>query len=123
MDILTKELCGKIPHIYSNEKKKPEDIKVIIKFFTPWSHWYWYATKAEGIGADYESVSLTSDTNLEDLLDVRFFGFVAGDFPELGYFSLEELKALNGPYGLKIERDIHFGFEHTLKEVMDKHKE
>ena len=120
MELLIKELCEKLPALYSNEKKKPEDVKIIVKFFTPWSHWTWYATEACGI-TESEEIPLTFVSDkYKELLDVRFFGFVAGDFPELGYFSLNELKSVNGPYGLKIERDLHFGFEHTLKEVMDK---
>lgn len=37
-----------------------------------------------------------------------FFGFVDGDFAELGYFSLKELKANRGLLGLPIERDRSF---------------
>ena len=121
MDLLTKEICQKIPALYSQEEKKPEDVKIIVKFFTPWSHWTWYATEAGGVKNNEDYVPLSECYNdLESYADVTFFGFVAGDFPELGYFSLNELKSVNGPMGLKIERDLHYGFDHTLKEVMDK---
>jgi len=120
MDLLTKEICQKIPALYSQEEKKPEDVKIIVKFFTPWSHWTWYATEADGFDNNGDIVSLATLPNWKELQDVRFFGFVAGDFPELGYFHLRELESVNGPFGLRIERDLHYGYEHTLKEVMDK---
>lgn len=59
-----------------------------VKFFTPDANWTWYATEFDG----------------ED----RFFGFVVGPFPELGYFSLQKLKAIRGPLGFKIERDMYW---------------
>ena len=37
-----------------------------------------------------------------------FFGWVYGDYPELGYFSLSELASVHGPYGLPVERDTGF---------------
>ncbi len=29
-------------------------------------------------------------------------------FPELGYVSLAELQSVRGPFGLQVERDLHF---------------
>jgi hypothetical protein len=100
MKLLTKEIKEKLPQLYSQEKKTPEQVKVIVKFFTPWTNWTWYATEFDG--------------------DDQFFGFVRGLDAELGYFSLSELKRIKGPGGLKIERDLYFGEEHTLAEVMVK---
>lgn len=37
-----------------------------------------------------------------------FFGFVDGDVPELGDFSLRELLSTRGKWGLPIERDLYF---------------
>jgi hypothetical protein len=37
-----------------------------------------------------------------------FFGLVKGFEHELGYFSLLELEEISGPFGQKIERDLHF---------------
>ena len=86
MQLLTKELQTKLPPLYACENNN--DPMVICKFFTPWSKWTWYGIEFDG----------------ED----RFFGYVVGDYNELGYFSLSELKWIEGPYGLKIERDMHF---------------
>jgi hypothetical protein len=63
--------------------------EVVVKFFTPWSNWTWYATEFDG----------------KD----EFFGLVDGFEKELGYFYLSELESLSGPFGMKIERDLHFG--------------
>lgn len=35
-------------------------------------------------------------------------------FPELGYVSLDELGAVKGPFGLGIERDLHFRAKATI---------
>jgi len=97
MMLLTKELRGKLPPLYANEKKKPEETPVIVKFFDPCGSYTWYATEFDG-----------KDT---------FFGFVRGHDNELGYFSLGELQAYKGKqFGLGIERDMYFG-KHTLAEV------
>tara|TARA_R100000656_G_scaffold121158_1_gene95923 strand:+ start:1285 stop:1608 length:324 start_codon:yes stop_codon:yes gene_type:complete len=37
-------------------------------------------------------------------------------FPELGYVSLEEIKAVKGPFGIGIERDMGFRPNKTLAE-------
>lgn len=86
MKLLTVAIRKQLPPLYSQQEV--EDPKVICKFFTPWTKWTWYAIEFDG----------------EDL----FFGWVEGHDKELGYFSLAELESLNGPFGLKIERDLHF---------------
>ena len=84
--LLTRQQLTKLPALYSQENN--EDPMVICKFFTSWTSWTWYGIEFDG----------------KDL----FFGYVAGDFPELGYFSLSELKDLKGPMGLSIQRDMYF---------------
>ena len=42
------------------------------------------------------------------VIDIMFFGFVDGMDSEWGYFSLEELESIRGPFRLKIERDLYF---------------
>ncbi len=77
---------NKIPMLYEAEEVK--DPIVHAKFFVPWGSWTWYATEYDG----------------EDLC----FGLVDGHEVELGYFSLAEMEEIEGPGGLKIERDLHF---------------
>lgn len=87
-DLITKAELDKLPLLYSSEETPLEDKMVYYKFFTPWSHWTWYAMESDG--SHY------------------CFGFVEGDEGELGYFSLRELAKVKGPFGLKIERDKFF---------------
>jgi hypothetical protein len=83
------ELKAQIPKLYSQEGNK--DPTVYMKLFTPWTNWTWYITEGEDRDGDY-----------------LMFGYVIGHEREWGYISLNELKAVKGPMGLKIERDIHF---------------
>ncbi|MGA9771375.1 MAG: DUF2958 domain-containing protein [Blastocatellia bacterium] len=64
---------------------------VYAKWFTPWSSWTWFITEGEDRDGDY-----------------LMFGYVIGQEKEWGYVSMNELKAVKGPMGLEIERDIHF---------------
>jgi hypothetical protein len=84
--LLTKALRKQLPPLNANESEA--DPKVICKFFYPDFSWTWYAIEFDG----------------EDL----FFGFVDGDFPELGYFRLSELTSNRGKLGMSIERDRYF---------------
>ncbi len=87
MELLPEEVRKQLPPLYSQEYE--QDPMVYVKFFHPNSYWTWYATEfdpQQGI----------------------FFGWVYGDFPELGYFSLAELEEVKDPLGMGIERDLHF---------------
>ena len=99
MNLLTNELRKSLPALYSQENEK--DPMVICKFFLPATRWTWYAIEYDG-----------KDT---------FFGYVAGDFPELGYISLSELERLDGPFGLGVERDLYFE-PVRLSEIKKLHK-
>ena len=87
MKLMTTEVEATLPPLYTNEDVA--DPKAMVKFFTPWSNWTWYAT-------EYDPETRT------------FFGLVQGIEEELGYFSLDELESVQGPFGLGIERDLHF---------------
>jgi len=87
MKLVTQEIRKKLPPLYTQEKKGNEAI-AHVKFFCPWNQWTWYATEFDG-----------EDT---------FFGLVVGQETELGYFSLSELQSVKGPFGLGIERDLHW---------------
>lgn len=84
--LLPAEIRARIPDLYSTEKIP--DPTVQAKLFTPWTNWTWFITEFDG----------------EDIC----FGLVSGHEVELGYFSLAELEAIEGPGGLRIERDLHF---------------
>lgn len=96
MMMLTKENRQTLPRLYSQDGKG-EDATVFVKYFAPWSFWTWYATEGEPV---------RDETGKE--IDFMFFGWVFGDYPELGNFVLSELENVKGPMGLKIERDRYF---------------
>jgi|TARA_R110000803_G_C11790991_1_gene298028 hypothetical protein len=87
MKLLTKAIVNKFDKVGSQEEIK--DPVVIAKFFTPWSNWTWFAT-------EYDPERKI------------FFGMVHGHEKEWGYFSLDELVEVKGPFGLGIERDMMF---------------
>ena len=87
MKLLTKANRKSLPPLYAQENAGDEAV-AYVKFFTPDSNWTWYAMEFDG----------------EDI----FFGLVDGHEEELGYFSLAELQSVRGPWGLPIERDLHF---------------
>ena len=95
MMLLTKKNRQDLPELYTTEKQG-DDAVIQVKFFTPDSNWTWYATEFDG--------------------DDTFFGLVDGFEQELGYFSLRELEGAKGPWGMRIERDRHFG-KKTIGEV------
>jgi hypothetical protein len=88
MKLMTAEILKKIPALYAQDGKG-EAAKVYVKIFCPWGNFTWFATEYD------------PETR-------QFFGLVVGFETELGYFSLDELEAIHGPFGLKIERDRHF---------------
>jgi len=102
--LLTKDILKKLPPLYANEHLKPEQTKVIAKFFYPAGGATWYATEfdpAEGL----------------------FFGFAnLGDdqMAELGCFTLQELEGFKHPRFpfLRIERDKFWNDKTTLADVM-----
>lgn len=99
--VLTKEIKERLPRLYSQDgKPNPE---IIVKFFTPWTKWTWYATEGEPTGEKYPDPYTRT---MED--DYRFFGMVHGHEKELGYFHLSELMSVRGSFGLYVERDMHF---------------
>ena len=107
MKLLTKELCGNMPGLYSQEEVG--DPWVVAKFFTPWTFWTWYATEASVVKDDFDGneCHFSLDT-YEDGDEVLFFGLVCGQENELGYWTLADLQSVKGPVGLKIERDIYW---------------
>jgi hypothetical protein len=87
-ELLPEEVRKQLPPLYSQEHE--EDPMVMCKFFHPLSNMAWYAIEGSPEGEDF-----------------IFFGWVHSDFPELGYFSLNEMQAVQ-VMGLGIERDESF---------------
>lgn len=89
MKLITKEIEKQVPAIGKNANSKMTDLKFWVKLFCPWSNWTWWVAEA-------------------DFKTGECFGLVEGFERELGYFDLNELMAIRGPGGLKIERDRFF---------------
>jgi hypothetical protein len=90
MKLMTKTLERRFAKVGSQEEKK--DPLIVAKFFNPAGAGTWYAT----------------EYNPKECI---FFGYVSifGDWnDEWGSFSLDELQSYTGPFGLGIERDLHF---------------
>ena len=88
MKLITKELEKKLPSLYAQDGKGDEAI-AYAKFFDPCGSWTWYVTEY-------------------DPKEKLCFGLVDGLEKELAYFSIHELESITRPFGLTIERDIHF---------------
>ena len=84
---LTAEEKARLPALGTTEND--ENPLAQIKYFDPSGSWTWY-------GIEY------------DAAEERFFGYVVGIEPELGYFTLAELREIRGAMGLGVERDRHF---------------
>jgi len=87
MKLLTKEM-KKLPKGNESPEKDIKEVVVKFKFFCPWNSWTWYP--------------------VEYYRDDVFFGLVDGDYTELGSFSIDEMESIEGPFGMKIERDLYF---------------
>jgi hypothetical protein len=86
--LITKELEQRFAKV--GEQNHTSNPIVIAKFFDPAGSATWYATEYD------------KETNI-------CYGYVTGlAYDEWGSFSITELEAIQRPFGLGIERDIHF---------------
>ena len=89
MKLLTKKLEKSLPGPSMTNEQGPEAL-ARVKLFTPWADWTWYITE------------YTPDTE-------ECYGLVVSPTSvEYGYFHLDELRKIDGPFYLKVERDLHF---------------
>jgi len=86
VELLPAELRASLPTF--QDVREEENPMVHVKFFLPFTQWTWYAVAFDGV-----------DT---------FIGWVIGDFAEVGSFALSELEGLDGPFGVKVARDLAF---------------
>lgn len=87
MELIPKELINTIPKLYETEEQT--DPIAYVKLFL--DGWTWFITE------------ISIDKNI-------CFGYVISPFcsGELGYFSLEEIKSIQGSLGIGVERDLSF---------------
>jgi hypothetical protein len=81
-----------LDQLLANAIAGERDHTPVVKLFTPDANATWLISEVDPDDAD------------------RLFGLcdLGLRSPELGYVSLSELKAVRGPLGLPIERDLHF---------------
>lgn len=95
MKLLTKEIQKQLPYCRYNEEqgRSLKEHICIFKLFAPWSSYTLFVCEGEK----------------QDDGDWLLWGLVTGlAEDEFGYTMLSEIEALNGPAGLKIERDLYF---------------
>lgn len=98
--LITKEIAKKLPALNSLEGADHSMIKVPLKLFNPTGIGTWYIT-------EYDPATEMA------------FGYCDLGYPELGYVSIDELKNVKLPFGLTIERDVHWDPNTTLDQVMN----
>ena len=91
MQLITKTVAKTLPAMYATEEV--EDPVVKVKLFTPWAGWTWFLT-------DYDPATKVAFGYAHNARDPQG--------AELGYFSIAELESIKGPFGLKVEREIHW---------------
>ena len=95
--LVTQEIRDTLPPLYNSEKHPEKEAIAMVKFFSPYSQWTWYAVEFDG-----------EDT---------FFGLVDGFEMEYGYFSYSELEAVTVFGGVPaVERDCHWS-PRPVKEI------
>ena len=84
--LLTTKLVNDLPPLYNSEENPEKEAIAVVKFFSPYSQWTWYAVEFDG--------------------DDTFWGLVDGFEMEYGYFSYRELEAVTVFGGVPaVERD------------------
>ena len=95
--LVTQEIRDTLPPLYNSEKHPEKEAIAMVKFFSPYSQWTWYAIEFDG-----------EDT---------FWGLVDGFEMEYGYFSYSELEAVTVFGGVPaVERDCYWS-PRPVKEI------
>ena len=84
--------------LLANGRNRDQDHPPVVKFFNPCGAATW----------------LCSELDPEDCDTLFGLGDHGFGSPELGYFSLAEITAIRLPFGLRIERDLHFQPKYPL---------
>lgn len=103
MKIITKAIEKAFEKQGDTSQKSAKDIKIVMKLFNPAGAGTWYI---------YEK--------LDEDIYMAFVNLGDPQMAECGTVSMSELMGLRLPFGLSIERDMHFDpLSKTLEEVMD----
>ncbi len=119
MNLLTKAIKEDLAKAYAESAddggKSADETPIIVKYFNPVGAATWFISEGGPVGDDGEICEV------EDAKDWHLFGWAdLGMGPgcaELGYVMLSDLKAIKGPLGIGIERDLSYD-GHMLSEVI-----
>ena len=119
MKLITKPIAAALIAAYEHSAETGEGGKdVVAKFFTPWTNCTWYISEGMPVTEDGTPVAKEFHefaAKNADKYDWHLFGWcdlgIGDGMAELGYVMLSELKALKGPGGLGVERDLHYSGE------------
>ena len=103
MKIITKAIEAAFAKQGDTSQKSMKDIKIVMKLFNPMGAGTWYI---------YE--------HLEEDIYMCFANLGDPEMAEMGTVSMTEITSLRMPFGLGIERDMHFEpLSRTLQDVYD----
>lgn len=121
MMMMTNEIATnlvKADQEFLNSRNGETSDTVVVKFFNPCGAATWWIVSGTPLDEDGEPCFA------KDAKDWHLFGFAdIGDVQcaELGYVLLSQLEEIELPFGLTIERDLHYTGE-TLTEVQAKYR-
>jgi hypothetical protein len=101
MKLLTKEIERKLRKNGENRSDASE-VMPVLKLFNPCGAATWLFTELD---ADGDTLYGLCDLGMQS--------------PELGYASLTEIESVRLPFGLRIERDLHFSPNKSLAEYAE----
>ena len=119
MKLFTAEIKKKLPMV--DEVKDGENAPIIVKFFGGSSYRLYVVAGDVYLKDQDEPVRYFDVKNESQIEDIRLYGYVTGlQEDEWGYTSFNELNEIRfPPFRLPVERDMHFGMNHTVKEVIE----
>jgi hypothetical protein len=104
MELIPKSFLKKLPPLYSQGDKSPQDIKVVLRLFSPWGAMDWYIF-------EYDPVGRIANALVRD-----------GDYAEIGLVSIDELEQIGGPLSLKIERAKYWDTNTRLSKIIARYE-
>lgn len=102
---LTKAQERQLRANYEHAQETGESRPPVVKFFCPWGAATWLISECGPDGTMFGLCDLGHGC------------------PELGYVLLSDLTSMRGPFGLTIERDLHFTPTMSLSEYADAARE
>lgn len=85
--------------------RSERDFMPVCKLFLPWTSGTWLLTEMDDDGLAFGLADLGMGT------------------PEIGYLSLDEVMAIRGPGGLRVEKDLHWKASKRLSEYATEARE